>query len=113
MNQGEILQMNESSFKPIKIPFTVKEGVTFVACLSELELLFLTKLEHNGSASCPHQDQNRFEIVDLTDLVEKGIIEIEKRIVDIFYKLTEIGKRLIDALKNQSDEIYPPFFVYE
>lgn len=104
MTENQIFDWTEP-FKPIQVQFTVRQGMTFTACLAPEEVIFLAKLEHNGSASCTHKERPQFESIELTDLVTKGIIAIEKRVADVFYKLTEIGRKLIEALQSPASPL--------
>ena len=87
------------TFKPIKVPCEIRKDVTFVYCFLPEELLFLSKFDTSATVSCPKQQRKKFEVTDLTDLVEKGLLAVSEGAVDIYYSLTAAGRRLIEILR--------------
>lgn len=88
------------NFKPVQVSCTPRTDFTFVLCATPEELLFLNKFSDTGVASCPLSERNRFEVIDIEDLIEKGVISREQGCADYYYSLTKIGKGIVKALKK-------------
>lgn len=90
-----------SPFNPIQVPCVISENFVFTVCLTEAETAFFSIFEEKQCYVCPVGKEHEFETIDMKRPIISSLVHIEKKVTGVYYTLTELGKKLIEALCSE------------
>jgi hypothetical protein len=88
----------------VPITFKPHSNITMTIDLAASDLLFLEKLS-SGKGVCKKQEKEKFEL-GINHRIIEPFLDVQEGCVDIYYSLNPYGKKLIDAILNQSNSHY-------